>query len=80
MSDTLPSELKAEHIGKIVTVQIFRRTENDGDTLEPESLEKHVGILEGFWFDRSSLHIRIKGLPMSTSSRRRHYVEVHVKE
>ena len=76
----LNPELRSENLGKKVAVQVFRRMENDSDTLVSDRFAKHIGTLEGFSFDEKNLNIQLRGMPMIMSSRRRHYVEVILKD
>lgn len=42
---TVPVGLKPDLIGKLVVIQVFKK---EGDTVFPESLKKHVGVLKSY--------------------------------
>jgi len=72
----IPTGLNEDNIGRVVKVQIFRRTSDD--TIDTDSLQKHVGTLEGFSFDRKQLDIKLKGLNIIMASRIKNLVEVYI--
>jgi hypothetical protein len=72
----LPSGLHKNNVGKVVSVQVFRR--NGEDTIDTETLEKHVGMLESYSHDRHAIHIKIRGLTLITAARAKHLVEVYI--
>lgn len=72
----IPASLNELNIGKIVKVQVFRR--KDKDTIDTDTLEKYVGVLEAFAFDHISIVVKIAGLPSISTSRARQLVEVYI--
>lgn len=71
----LPVGLHENNIGKVVKVQVFRR--NGEETIDTETLEKHVGVLESYSHDRHSIAIKIRGLNLIVESRKNRLVEVY---
>jgi len=55
--------LSPENIGKVVTIQYFHLDVVGGDEISPESLEKHVGVLDGYSYllEKDAYIIQIRG-------------------
>jgi hypothetical protein len=71
----LPINLDEKNIGELVKVQVFRR--KGKDLIDRDTLEKYVGILEAFSFDRYDIKIKIQGLDVVTASRQHQLVEIY---
>lgn len=69
-----PSTLDAEHINRVVSIQVFNINEGQVDS---SSLRKHVGILEGYSITPGRMDIKLSGLPLICTSTKAHYVELY---
>lgn len=79
MADSkIPSGLHVRNIGKLVTVQVLKRVSKDSDTLDLDTLQKYVGVLEAYSFDRLAISVKLRGLPMITGARSMHTVEIYI--
>jgi len=70
--------LSPENIGKVVTIQVFKKAEEGEDVILTETLEKHVGRLTGYSYVRRQGHtIMLEGWarPLSVVNKRQ-YLEV----
>lgn len=74
----VPSELKAKNIGKVISVQVFK-LEPNGDTIIGHTMQKHVGVLESFSFNRKYIGIKIRGLEFSMAPRKGYHIEVYAE-
>ena len=77
-SNTLPVGAEAKNIGKVVTVQVFKRETNAPETLRLETLEKHVGVLQTYHHNSQGFTFCLVGGARVTSTYKSQYVEIHL--
>jgi hypothetical protein len=75
-----PIGAEAENIGKVVAIQVFPRKTSDPDTIDLESMEKHVGILESYYHDKNGFVFRLVGGERVFTSYKKQRVEIFNKE
>ena len=72
-------DLDPAHIGELVAIQVFKRNEPDGDLIDPSSLVKHVGILQGYILSPHNVDFWFEGLGPVTVNLHTHSYEVYDK-
>lgn len=80
MSRKMPVGADPRNIGKVVTIQMFRRESEGSDKLDSESLEKHVGILQSYHNNKDGFMFRFVGGERIFALHKKHYVEIHAPE
>lgn len=73
---SLPIGAEPKNIGKVVTIQVFRRVTGDIDTIRPETLEKHVGILQSYYDDKRGFIFCLVGGSAQITLHPNQYVEI----
>lgn len=71
------TELKTGLIGRIVSVQVFPRTEFDGDAIDYGAMSKYTGTLLGFVQERDHITIYMEGMEVIRYSKKTHLIEFY---
>lgn len=53
--------LNSSLIGRVVTIQVFKRKSSAADEILPDSLEKYVGTLESYYTNKDGFMFRLVG-------------------
>lgn len=71
--------LRADEIGKLVKIQIFRYANTKDTELREDSLEVYVGVLESFYYNAAWMRFAFRGGAASpTITLKDHYIEYYV--
>lgn len=71
-----PSKLDADHINAVVIFQVFTR--ESATEIDPTSLRKYVGILEGYIITPGRTDVKLVGLPIIETTPDAHYIELYL--
>lgn len=75
--EIVSTELKTGLIGRIISVQVFPRTEFDGDTIDYGAMTKYTGTLLGFVQERDHITIYMEGMEVIRYSKKTHLIEFY---
>lgn len=75
--EIVSTELKTGLIGRIVSVQVFPRTEFGGDTIDYGAMTKYTGTLLGFVQERDHITIHMEGMEVIRYSKKTHLIEFY---
>ena len=52
-----------DHIGNVVSIQVFKRKEKNSEEINTDSLKKYVGKLQSYWITPDFFCFSIEGIP-----------------
>lgn len=78
MSEVI-GNFEPELVGTKVAIQVFERNIVDGDLIDPQTLVKYVGILQGYILSPHNVDFWFEGLGPVTVNLHTHSYEVYDK-
>jgi hypothetical protein len=74
----LPEGVSPKLIGKVVTINVIERTEDNSGSLDLETMEKYVGTLQSYFSDAERFDFMLVGYTEAVGTNSTlHYVEIH---